>query len=86
MVVLFLGVSIFLIDAQLLANKPEYADCRRHVWSLVPGAGSLFTSNKSIEVVPGISGYEGYHRVCAMVPHSSFRADRTTVPARLRIR
>ena len=56
MVVLFLGVSILLIDAQLLDNKPEYADCRRRVWSLVPGAGSLFTSNNSIEGVPGISG------------------------------
>lgn len=86
MVVLFLGVSILLIDAQLLANKPAYANCRRRVWSLVPGAGSLFTSNNSIEGVPGISGYEGYHRACAMVPHWSFMADKTTVPARLRIR
>ena len=47
MVVLFLGVSIPLIDAQLLASKPAYADYRRRVWSLVPGAGSLFTSKQS---------------------------------------
>lgn len=44
MVVLFLCVSIPLIDRRLLARKPAYADYRRRVWSLVPGAGRLFVS------------------------------------------
>ena len=36
MLVLFLGISIPMIDKRQLANKPEYAQYKSQVWSLVP--------------------------------------------------